>query len=45
MLAKTANYKGVTGLISFDPKGDIQNGALTLHSYAGDKQTNIGVVR
>ena len=45
VLAKTANYKGVTGLISFDPKGDIQNGALTLHSYAGDKQTNIGVVR
>ena len=44
-VAKTANYKGVTGLISFDPKGDIKNGALTLHSYKGEKQTNIGVVR
>lgn len=44
-LAKTTNYKGVTGLISFDEKGDIKNGALTLHSYQGGKQTNIGVVR
>jgi branched-chain amino acid transport system substrate-binding protein len=45
VLAKTTGYKGVTGVISFDEKGDIKNGALTLHSYAGDKQTNIGVVR
>jgi branched-chain amino acid transport system substrate-binding protein len=44
-LAKTSNFKGVTGLISFDEKGDIKNGALTLHSYQGGKQTNIGVVR
>jgi len=45
VLAKTSGYKGVTGLISFDEKGDIKNGALTLHSYEGGKQTNIGVVR
>jgi branched-chain amino acid transport system substrate-binding protein len=45
VLAKTSNYKGVTGLISFDDKGDIKNGALTVHSYAGGKQTDIGVVR
>jgi branched-chain amino acid transport system substrate-binding protein len=45
VLAKTSGYKGVTGMISFDPKGDIKNGALTLHSYEGGKQTNIGVVR
>jgi branched-chain amino acid transport system substrate-binding protein len=50
VLAKTEGYKGVTGMISFDEKGDIKNGALTLHSYAKDakgeiKQTNIGVVR
>jgi branched-chain amino acid transport system substrate-binding protein len=44
-LAKTTGYKGVTGSISFDEKGDIKNGALTLHSYEGGKQTNIGVVR
>lgn len=45
VLAKTSGYKGVTGSISFDEKGDIKNGALTLHSYVADKQTNIGVVR
>jgi len=45
VLAKTTGYKGVTGSISFDEKGDIKNGALTLHSYEGGKQTNIGVVR
>jgi len=45
VLAKTEGYKGVTGTISFDNKGDIKNGALTLHSYKGEKQTNIGVVR
>jgi branched-chain amino acid transport system substrate-binding protein len=45
VLAATDSYKGVTGLISFDSKGDIKNGALTIHSYKGEKQTNIGVVR
>jgi len=45
VLAKTAGYKGVTGTISFDNKGDVKNGALTLRSYVGGKQTNIGVVR
>jgi len=45
VLAKTEGYKGVTGTISFDNKGDVKNGALTMHSYKGDKQTNIGVVR
>ncbi len=45
VLAATDGYKGVTGMIGFDAKGDIKNGALTLHSYKGDKQTNIGVVR
>jgi branched-chain amino acid transport system substrate-binding protein len=45
VLAKTEGYKGVTGVISFDNKGDIKNGALTLHSYKGDTQTDIGVVR
>ena len=39
------NYKGVTGPIVFDSKGDIKNGTLTLHSYQGDKQTDLGVVR
>jgi branched-chain amino acid transport system substrate-binding protein len=45
VLAKTEGYKGVTGVISFDEKGDIKNGALTLHTYKGGKQSSLGVVR
>jgi len=45
VLAKTEGYKGVTGTISFDEKGDIKNGALTLHTYKGGKQESLGVVR
>jgi branched-chain amino acid transport system substrate-binding protein len=44
VLAKTTDYKGVTGIISFDEKGDIKNGALTLHSYKGGAETTLGVV-
>ena len=43
-LAKTEGYKGVTGTISFDEKGDIKNGALTLHTYRGGKEATLGVV-
>ena len=39
------DYKGVTGPIAFDSKGDIKNGALTIHSYKGDKMTDIAVIR
>ena len=45
VLAKTDGYKGVTGTISFDEKGDIKNGALTLYTYRGDKRDQIAVVR
>jgi branched-chain amino acid transport system substrate-binding protein len=45
VLAKTSGYKGVTGTISFDEKGDIKNGALTLYTYKGDKRDQIAVVR
>jgi branched-chain amino acid transport system substrate-binding protein len=45
VLAKTEGYKGVTGTISFDDKGDIKNGALTLYTYKGDKRDQIAVVR
>ena len=44
VLAKTTDYKGVTGTISFDEKGDIKNGALTLHTYRGGKEATLGVV-
>jgi branched-chain amino acid transport system substrate-binding protein len=44
-LAKTEGFKGVTGTISFDNKGDIKNGALTLYTYKGGKREQIAVVR
>jgi branched-chain amino acid transport system substrate-binding protein len=45
VLAKTAGYKGVTGDIAFDNKGDIKNGALTLYTYKGGTKEQIAVVR
>ena len=45
VLAKTSGYKGVTGTISFDDKGDVKNGALTLYTYKGGKREQIAVVR
>jgi branched-chain amino acid transport system substrate-binding protein len=44
-LAKTSGYKGVTGTISFDSKGDIKNGALTLYTYKAGKRDQLAVVR
>ena len=44
-LAKTSGYKGVTGTITFDAKGDIKNGALTLYTYKAGKRDQIAVVR
>jgi branched-chain amino acid transport system substrate-binding protein len=35
----------VTGNISFDNKGDVKNGALTLFTYKGDKREQMAVVR
>jgi branched-chain amino acid transport system substrate-binding protein len=42
---KATNYKGVTGNIEFDEKGDIKNGALTLMTYKGGARTTIAVIR
>jgi len=44
-LAKTTGYKGVTGTISFDAKGDIKNGALTLYTFKAGKRDQMAVVR
>jgi len=44
VLAKTEGYKGVTGNISFDEKGDVKNGALTLYTYKDGKKSQIAVV-
>ncbi len=45
VLAKTEGYTGVTGTISFDAKGDIKNGALTLFTFKGGNREQIAVVR
>ncbi len=44
-LAKTQGFAGVMGPISFDEKGDIKNGALTLYTYKGGKRDAIAVIR
>ncbi|WP_136413595.1 MULTISPECIES: branched-chain amino acid ABC transporter substrate-binding protein [Oxalobacteraceae] len=38
-------YKGVTGNIAFDSKGDIKDGTLTLYTYKGGKRTQLAVVK
>ncbi len=45
VLAATSDYKGITGVIAFDEKGDIKNGALTLYTFKGGKRSEIAVVR
>ncbi len=45
VLAATDGYKGVTGTISFDNKGDLKNGALTLFTYKGGQREQLAVVR
>ncbi len=45
VLAKMDGYKGVTGTIGFDQKGDIKNGALTLYTYKGGNKEQLSVVR
>jgi branched-chain amino acid transport system substrate-binding protein len=42
---KATQYKGVTGNIAFDEKGDIKNGALTLMTYKGGVRTTLAVIR
>ena len=43
-LAKS-DYKGVTGQIAFDDKGDIKNGALTLKTVRAGKLETLAVIR
>lgn len=45
VLAKTTDYKGTTGTITFDDKGDIKNGALTLYTYEGGNRKEVAVIR
>ena len=43
-LAKT-RYKGVTGPISFDARGDIRDGTITLYTFKGGKRTVLAVTK
>ena len=45
VLAATKDYQGVTGPITFDEKGDIKGGALTLKSVKGGKMETLSVIR
>ena len=45
VLAATKDYAGVTGPITFDKKGDIKNGALTLKTIKGGKLEELAVIR
>jgi branched-chain amino acid transport system substrate-binding protein len=45
VLAATKDYPGVTGPITFDEKGDIKGGALTLKTVKGGKLEEIAVIR
>jgi branched-chain amino acid transport system substrate-binding protein len=38
-----ADMAGVTGRIRFDARGDIVNGAFTIHTYAGQRRERLGV--
>ena len=42
---KKIQYQGVTGLISFDDKGDIKDGSLTLYTYKGGKRVKMDVLK
>jgi branched-chain amino acid transport system substrate-binding protein len=44
MLAKT-QYKGITGNIAFDAKGDIKDGTLTLYTYRAGKRELLTVTK
>jgi branched-chain amino acid transport system substrate-binding protein len=44
LLART-QYKGVTGNIAFDPRGDIRDGAITLYTFKGGHRTEIAVTK
>lgn len=44
-LAKTSGFKGVTGLISFDEKGDLKDGAVTLYTFRKGVKEKLDVIR
>ena len=45
VMAATTDFPGVTGPITFDEKGDIKNGALTLKTVTDGKLVTLSVIR
>jgi branched-chain amino acid transport system substrate-binding protein len=43
-LAKS-RYKGVTGLVAFDPHGDIRDGTITLYTFKAGHRTVLAVTK
>lgn len=44
-LAKTQGYEGVTDIISFDEKGDLKNGAVTVYTYKAGRREPLAVIK
>lgn len=44
-LGRTDGSSGVTGTISFDGKGDLRNGAMTLYTFRGNRRDAVAVIR
>nr|WP_315256728.1 branched-chain amino acid ABC transporter substrate-binding protein [uncultured Duganella sp.] len=38
-------HKGVTGTTSFDARGDVQDGAITIHTFKGGKRQKLAVIK
>jgi branched-chain amino acid transport system substrate-binding protein len=38
-------YKGVTGLVAFDERGDIRDGTITLYTFKGGRRTQVAVTK
>jgi branched-chain amino acid transport system substrate-binding protein len=39
------HHQGVTGMISFDAKGDIRDGSITLYTYRGAQRSQLTVTK
>ncbi|MYM35207.1 ABC transporter substrate-binding protein [Duganella sp. FT94W] len=38
-------HQGVTGMTSFDARGDVQDGAITIHTFKGGKRQKLAVIK
>ncbi|HEY5800914.1 MAG TPA: branched-chain amino acid ABC transporter substrate-binding protein, partial [Burkholderiaceae bacterium] len=38
-------YKGITGTVAFDARGDVRDGVLTIYTFRGGKRQRVGVMK